>query len=114
MYNRPSLSSPTTLGLPEPLERALTYVLGWITGIIFLLIERNPTVRRHAWQSVIVFGTLNIVGVALNLLSHIWLIGWLFGLLGALVGIVAVFAWVGLIVLAFISPATFINSRRVV
>ncbi|HEX6797322.1 MAG TPA: hypothetical protein VF116_06375 [Ktedonobacterales bacterium] len=113
MYNRPTLSSPTTLGLPEPLERALTYVLGWITGIIFLVIERNPTVRRHAWQSTVVFGILSILSVAFSLLSHIFLIGAIFGLLGWLVGIVTVIAWVGLIILAFLSPHTFINDRRI-
>ena len=114
MYNRPTLSSPTTLGLPEPLERALTYVLGWITGIIFLVIERNPTVRRHAWQSTVVFGILSILSVALGLFSHIWLIGWIFGLLAGLVGFVTVVAWVGLIIFALISPATFIGDRPIV
>lgn len=113
MYNRPTLSSPTTLGLPEPLERALTYVLGWITGIIFLVIERNPTVRRHAWQSTVVFGILSILGVALSVFSHIPLIGLLFGIAGWLVGLVTVVAWVALIILALISPNTFINDRRI-
>lgn len=114
MYNRPTLSPPTTLGLPEPLERALTYVLGWITGIIFLVIERNPTVRRHAWQSTVVFGILTILSVVLSLFSHIWVIGFFFGIAGWLVGVVTVIAWVGLIILALISPHTFINDRRVI
>lgn len=114
MYNRPTLSAPTTLGLPEPLERALTYVLGWITGIIFLVIERNPTVRRHAWQSVVVFGILNILGIAFGIFSHIPLIGLLFFLAGWLVGLVGVVAWVGLIIFALLSPNTFIGDRRIV
>ena len=113
MYNRPSLSAPTTLGLPEPLERALTYVLGWITGIIFLIIERNPTVRRHAWQSTVVFGILNILTFGLGLFSNILFIGGIFHLFAILVGFFAAVAWVGLIILALISPNTFINDRRI-
>ena len=38
---------------------ALTYGLGWITGLAFLLAEReNRFVRFHAMQSTIVFSAL--------------------------------------------------------
>ena len=33
----------------------LSYVLGWITGLVFLLIDKRPYVRFHAAQSVVVF-----------------------------------------------------------
>ena len=44
----------------------LCYVGFWVTGIIFLIIERkNKLVRFHAMQSLVVFGILNIIwGVA--------------------------------------------------
>jgi uncharacterized membrane protein len=122
MYNpRNQLSSPTTLGIDERWERVLTYALGWITGIIFLLIEqRNATVREHAKQSIIVFGGLSIIGwlagVFGGLLSNIWVIGFLFGagfgLIGALVGIVGFVLWIVLMIFAYMSPATFIGSGR--
>ena len=51
-----------------PLNKAglLCYVGFWVTGIIFLIIERkNKLVRFHAMQSLVVFGILNIIwGVA--------------------------------------------------
>lgn len=112
MYNRPTLTQPTTLGLPEPLERALTYVLGWITGIIFLVIERNPTVRRHAWQSIIIFGSLSVIIAVLGLLSNIWVIGLIFLILGWIAKIVWIPLAIVLFVLALLSPHTFINDRR--
>ena len=46
----------TALGVSENVASLLTYVLGWITGIVFLLVEKeNKTVRFHAWQSIAVF-----------------------------------------------------------
>lgn len=50
-----------TLGLPKNTAAALSYVLGWLTGIVFLLIEKDPFVRFHAMQSIITFGVLNVL-----------------------------------------------------
>ena len=120
-YNQNEYSAPTTLGIPERWERVLTYVGGWITGIIFLLIERrNETVRRHAAQSTIVFGALSIIGWLVSLLggalSHIWVVGGIlgfgFGAIGVLIGIVTFVAWVGLMILAYNSAKTFIAGPR--
>jgi len=72
------------LGWGERLERTLTYLFGWFTGLFFLLFERkNETVRFHARQSMTIFGLLSIaaflVGLIGSLLSKIIIIGWLFG-----------------------------------
>ena len=41
---------------------ALTYVAGWITGLIFLLVEKKDEfIRFHAAQSLTVFGGLMII-----------------------------------------------------
>ena len=51
----------TSSGLQENVAGLLCYILGWVSGLIFLLIEtENKFVRFHAVQSIIVFGTLNI------------------------------------------------------
>ena len=56
-----------TFGLDENVASAACYVLGWLTGIIFLLVEKdNKTVRFHAMQSVLTFLPLMII---------IWIIG---------------------------------------
>lgn len=45
----------------------LCYLAGWITGIIFLVIEKkNATVRFHAIQSIVVFGAFSIVSAILS------------------------------------------------
>jgi len=43
----------------------LSYVLGWITGIILYLIDKRPFVRFHAAQSIVVFGGLHIISIVL-------------------------------------------------
>jgi uncharacterized membrane protein len=48
-------------GMEENIASLLCYVLGWLTGIIFLVIDKRPKVRFHAAQSIVVFGGLSIV-----------------------------------------------------
>jgi len=79
------------IGLPKNTAAALSYVLGWLTGIIFLLIEKDPFVRFHAMQSIITFGIL-------TLLSFVPIIGWI---LSPLVMIVGFILWLVLIFKAY-------------
>lgn len=62
----------TTTGLPRNTVAALAYLLGWLTGIIVLLVEKDKFVRFHAMQSIAIFGALTV---------FLWIpiIGWLFG-----------------------------------
>lgn len=55
---------PATQRLPENVAGVLCYLFGWITGLIFLLVDRRPFVRFHAAQSVAVFATLTILLLA--------------------------------------------------
>ncbi len=121
MYKqRSSYSSPTVLGIDEKFERPLTYLLGWITGLIFLLVEhKNAAVRRHAYQSVVVFGTLNIIFVIISILGFLgaipvlgFFIGAGLGILGFIVALASVIAWLFLMFMAFMSPDTFIGNGR--
>ncbi|SRR5579875_2086326 len=113
-YNRPGqYQGPTTLGISERWERVLCYAGVWVTGLIFLLIEqRNQTVRRHAAQSVVVFGALSLLGIIAGWLSGIWVIGFIFGLIASLIGAVSFALWILLMVLAYFSPNTFISGPR--
>ena len=49
------------LGLKKETAGALAYVLGPITGIFFLVTNKDPFVRFHAMQSTVVFGVLFIL-----------------------------------------------------
>ena len=86
----------TSSGLEENIAGLLCYVLGWISGLIFVLIEPdNRTVRFHAFQSIFVFGALNIAGIALRWIPAIGI-----GLMGVISGIAFVF-WVVLMYKAY-------------
>jgi uncharacterized membrane protein len=80
----------------------LCYVLGWITGIIFLLIEKeNDFVRFHATQSIVTFGAFTVVIAVLGLLAMIPYIGILFTILQGLIGLLAFVCWIVLMVKAY-------------
>lgn len=76
----------TSLGLDENVEGALAYLLGFITGIAFLLLEKESNfVRFHAMQSTIVFLGLFIIDVILGFIPFI---GWILGMLITLIGLI--------------------------
>jgi uncharacterized membrane protein len=55
--------------MAENLAGLLCYVLGWVTGIVFFLIDKRPYVRFHAAQSIVVFGGLQVVLIVLGVFS---------------------------------------------
>ena len=88
--------APNSEGLAENIAGLLCYALGWVTGIIFLLIDKRPWVKFHAAQSIAVFGGLTIIRIGLVFMGHF--IGWgIFGLIG-LLGFVL---WIFLMVKAY-------------
>jgi uncharacterized membrane protein len=90
-------------GLQENVAGLLCYVLGWLTGIIFLLIDKRPWVRFHAAQSIVVFGGLTLIRVILGMMHGVTgFIGWgFFGLLFLLIGLVTFVLWIVLMIKAF-------------
>jgi hypothetical protein len=57
----PVVAAPAASGLSENVAGLLCYLLGWLTGLIFLLVDKRPFVRFHAAQSIVVFGFLFIL-----------------------------------------------------
>jgi uncharacterized membrane protein len=56
-------------GLQENVAGLLCYVLGWVTGLVFILIDKRPFVRFHAFQSIITFGGLHLLSVILTMVG---------------------------------------------
>ncbi len=86
----------TSTGLEANIAGLLCYVLGRITGIIFLLIEKeNKFVRFHAWQSIFVFGAFTIITAIFRWIPFIgWVITWI-------LGVIAFILWVFLMYKAY-------------
>ena len=86
----------TSTGLEENISSLLCYVLGWVTGLIFILIEQdNKMVRFHAVQSIIVFGVLTI---AIAIFRWIPVVG---GFIAGLIGLIGFVLWVVLMIKAY-------------
>jgi uncharacterized membrane protein len=78
----------SSTGLEENVAGLLCYVLGWITGLVFFLIEKDSKfVKFHAMQSIITFG-------ACTILSFIPIVNWF-------IGIIALVLWILLMVKAY-------------
>jgi uncharacterized membrane protein len=86
----------TSLGLDENLEALLAYLLIWLTGIIFYLLEKKSKfVKFHALQSTIAFLALQIVGMLFGLIP-------IFGVFFAgIVGLVTIIAWIVCMIKAY-------------
>jgi uncharacterized membrane protein len=75
----PLHTEKTSTGLEANLAAALTYLLGFISGIAFLVLEKeNRFVRFHALQSVLAFGGITLVWLLLNAVP---ILGFIFGVL---------------------------------
>jgi uncharacterized membrane protein len=85
----------TSLGIEQNLEGLLCYVIGWVTGIIFLLLEKdNKFVRFHAVQSIVVFGAFTVVVIIFRFIP--------FGeFIIIILGILSFILWIVLMVKAY-------------
>ncbi|WP_280771159.1 DUF4870 domain-containing protein [Salipaludibacillus daqingensis] len=71
----------SSTGLDENLGGLLAYLATFVTGIIFIIIEKeNDFIRFHAMQSIFLFGGLLILNIAIGMIPFI---GWIFNLLFA-------------------------------
>jgi uncharacterized membrane protein len=81
-YQQPAAGS----GIDKRTGAFLSYLLGWITGLIFLFVGKNdPDVKYHAAQSLVFFGGLTVINFVLGILggiSHALFFGWIADLIG--------------------------------
>ena len=77
-----------SMGMRTPAAGWLSYLGGWITGLIFLLLKReNRFVRFHAMQSLLFFGA---IGIVTTVFSHIPLLA----SIGVGLGFVSFICWI--------------------
>jgi uncharacterized membrane protein len=65
----PLHTEKTSTGLEANLAAALSYLVGFVTGIIFLVVEKeNRFVRFHAMQSTLVFACIIAIDILLQII----------------------------------------------
>ena len=66
----------TSLGMDENVEAALSYFLGFLTGILFFVMEKESKfVKFHAMQSIAVFIALFVINMVLGIILGITIVG---------------------------------------
>jgi uncharacterized membrane protein len=103
MESQPPAPKQTSTGLEPNIAGALSYLCGWVTGLIFYLMEKeNNFVRFHAMQSIIWSAGFTVLFIACAVLSNIPVIGWLFWIIGyPIVGIAYFVSWILLMIKAY-------------
>lgn len=93
----------TSLGLDENIEGALCYALGFVTGIVFLILEKdNRFVKFHAIQSIATFFPLMIIGWIISSLMSVSLsMMWMVGMLSSILFLIELIIWLVLMLKAF-------------
>jgi uncharacterized membrane protein len=86
----------TSTGLDQNVEGLLCYLFTWVTGLIFLLIEKdNKFVRFHAIQSIATYVVFFVIYI---IFIFIPFIGWIIDIL---LGIVMFILWILLMYKAY-------------
>lgn len=97
-------AAAATSGIEENVAGLLSYILGWITGLIFFLIDKRPFVRFHAAQSILLNIALFVVyfaiAVGFGFFRMIGL-GFFSLFIWPLIGLVAFILWVFLMYKAY-------------
>jgi uncharacterized membrane protein len=85
---------PATGGVDKKTGAILSYVLGWITGLIFLFVGKNdPDVKYHGAQSLVFFGGMTVIIWVLQILGS-FTPGVIRAIFGIVVFLLSVFAFV--------------------
>jgi uncharacterized membrane protein len=98
----------TSVGMSPNVAGLLCYVLGWVTGIIFVVLEKKSTfVKFHAWQSIMTFGVLTVAHLILSAMLGAIAIATLSpglaifaGVMGWIISILGLILWIILMIQA--------------
>lgn len=92
-------SGVSDAGIDPKLGGLLAYLLGWVGGLIFYLISKDPGVKFHGMQSIILGVAVFVIGVLLMLIPFVNLIGLLL--------------WPGYVILSIVLAVKAYNGQRI-
>jgi uncharacterized membrane protein len=75
--------TPSSAGSNKKTYTILAYLLGWITGIIFLFVGKDdPDVKWNAANSIVFFGGLSVINIILGFIPVVNVLTFVVGLVG--------------------------------
>jgi len=84
----------TSAGMDKKTASTLSYLLWWVTGIIFLFVGKSdPDVKFHAAQSIVFFGAVTVIRIILGIIGSFTLGGVMF-FLSTIIWVVSIIYWI--------------------
>lgn len=106
-----SSSGGQSSGLSPNVASLLCYVCTFITGIVFLVIEKeNKDVRFHAWQAIIFGAAAVVVQIAFSILGAI--LGAIASFLGAIFAVLSPIVWLAFFIFWIIAMIKAYQGER--
>jgi uncharacterized membrane protein len=94
----------SSTGLDENIAALLSYIFGWVSGLVFFLIEKDSRlVRFHAMQSLLFNVVIAVVGIALWIVLFVvfMIAAQISGVLTTLLSLVSILVWVLFLIVIF-------------
>ena len=101
----PAQTTKSSTGLDENVAALLSYIFGWVSGLIFFLIEKDSRlVRFHAMQSLLFNVLVGVVAIALWIVLFIVFLiaSQISGALATLLSLVSILVW-GIFLIAILA-----------
>jgi uncharacterized membrane protein len=92
----PGQIGKSSTGLDENIAAVLSYVFGWVSGLVFFLMEKDSKlVRFHAMQSILFCVVVAVLGIALWVVTFLFLLvgAMLPDIMGSLLALLGTFIW---------------------
>jgi uncharacterized membrane protein len=108
----PLAPPPAVAGMADNAASALCYVLGLITGVLFLVIapyNQNRTVRFHAFQSIFLSVAVIIISIVVGMVDAMLFTVtgfWLAFLIGRVFNLACILVWLYMIITTYQGKTT--------
>jgi uncharacterized membrane protein len=101
----PAQAGKSSTGLDENIAALLSYIFGWVSGLIFFLIEKDSRlVRFHAMQSLLFNVLVGVIAIALWIVLFVvfMIAAQLSSALATVLSLISVLVW-GIFLLAILA-----------
>ena len=108
MQNPPPVQTApakSSTGLDENVAALLSYIFGWVSGLIFFLIEKDSRlVRFHAMQSLLFNVLVGIIAIVLWIILFVFFLiaSQVSGIMTTLLTLVSTLIWIVLLIAALV------------
>lgn len=83
------IGGKTSMGMEENIAGLLCYVFGWVSGVVFLIAEKNSRfVKFHAWQSILFNIALIVIGTVIGMIPIIRMLSFVVWIGGAILWVI--------------------------